>query len=823
MVAPNPVGINQQVLISIQLDKTSPTATSYNRGDLFKGFTLTITKPDGSIETKGPFTSWPTSGTFLYYTPTMLGTYTLKANFPGQWVNGSFTSFSAYGGAWTNGTGTRIYENRYYSPSNSASVSMTVQQQQVPFMENNPLPTGYWTVPINAENKGWSQISDNWLMLSYDKPGRSFTAGNAFSPYTSAPDSAHLLWSLPIEIGGMMGGAYEDRSYYTGLSYEQFYTPIILQGQIIYSDHGPSSGTVYGTRCLDLYTGKQLWYLENVTIAFAQTLEIDTPNEHGGLPYLWSTSGIGSNQTWIMWEGFSANTGQPPRMRCTITNVTAGTNRFGPNGELLSYTITGTGSNARMILWNSTRAIYRIGSIDVWSPTLGAVYDGTYGIEWNISAPMPLTNAAFSISDINPKEGYMFAMYTDNARYPRVVIDAGYKLPTPDISGQYQNTLQPLWVQNRTDIEAELLFQTYIQDGVYARWQGSTLKLYCYDMQTGTQKWTVGPITNNGWAYFSYLVANAYGKIYVSGYDGHVRAFNIADGGLAWDYYFGDAGYENAYGTYPTYNGFTIADNKLFICNDEHSSDSVLWRGGKLHAIDTTTGKGVWNISGWLRNTVVSNGYLTSYNCLDGQVYVIGKGPTKLTISAPQTAVPLGTGLMITGSITDQSPGKPGIACVSDDNMANWMAYQYMQKQLPASATGVSIKLTAIDSNANTIVIGTVTSDINGAYGKLWSPSTQGQYQIIASFDGTNSYGGSTTSTYLAVGPAQAAPVPTSTPSQTTQPTVAPTTTIAPTASPSAIIEPGTGISTETLLIIGAAVIIIAIVTAAAVLLRKRK
>ena len=55
--------------------------------------------------------------------------------------------------------------------------------------------------------------------------------------------------------------------------------------------------------------------------------------------------------------------------------------------------------------------------------------------------------------------------------------------------------------------------------------------------------------------------------------------------------------------------------------------------------------------------------------------------------------------------------------------------------------TGVQVTLTAIDSNGVSYDIGTVTSDSKGMFKKLWvTPETEGEYSIIASFAGSDSY-----------------------------------------------------------------------------------
>jgi hypothetical protein len=172
---------------------------------------------------------------------------------------------------------------------------------------------------------------------------------------------------------------------------------------------------------------------------------------------------------------------------------------------------------------------------------------------------------------------------------------------------------------------------------------------------------------------------------------------------------------------------------------------------------------------------------------------------------------------MIKGTVTDQSEGAKGTAAISDESMSAWMEYLYMQQPKPTDAKGVQVKLTAIDPNGNTEDIGTATTDTNGNYGIMWTPPVEGQYKIIATFAGTNSYGGSEATAYLGVGSAAASPAPTATPT----PTAAPTVTPVPTASPSPAPQPEAGPSTDMYII--AAAVIIVVVAVAALALRKRK
>ncbi len=822
---PNVVGVAQTIFISIGVQPVPPVSSLTADPQYFwNGMMINVIKPNGQNDTIGPKISDATGSTYAAYVPTQVGNYTFQMFFPGQWMN------------YSTGTGAnQVNYTSYYYPSSSLPEQGLVQVQQDPVLPypNNPLPTGYWTVPIYGENKAYSTIADNWLMNGYDYPSRSFTIASTFSPYTSAPESPHVLWTTPIEFGGVMGGQFGDRDYYTGLAYEQFYSPLyIIQGQIIYTDHGPGSSlTAYGTRCLSLYTGQQLWYLANTTFAFAQVLEIDTPNEHGGLPYLWSTSGT----TWTMWDAFSGSTGQPPRMVCVVANVTSGTAArrgaytFGPNGEVLAYNIgsvaipNSTQRNNWMTLWNSTLAIMGPPSPAnaLWSPTVSAnPIDGNRGIQWNVT--LPSTNFALSIMEANG--GYVLASNTSGIALTYAQTHMAFPaILNRDASGKYPTTLDALWVANRSIYMSSYKFSN-INDGAYAMFDEITSTLYCFDIKTGAQKWAADPLTTPWGVFSGYTIMIAYGKIYQTGYDGTARAYEVRDGTLNWTYYQGSSGFETPYGTWPNYWGMNIADGKVYFSNDEHSPDAILWRGGKFIALDAATGQMLFNISGQMHEGAISDGYYTAMNNYDGLAYCYGKGPSKTTVTAPQVVVPKGTGVMITGTVTDQSPGKPNTPAISDADMPAWMEYLYQQKPIPTHATGVTVTLTAVDPNHNTITIGTVTSDMGGSYGFAWIPQNEGTYQVMATFAGSKSYGDSYATTYLAVGPATSQPStslsPTPTPTASASPTPPTSPTVTPSLAPSGTGNPGVG--AEVYIAI-AAIIIIAIIIAVAVVLRRRK
>jgi hypothetical protein len=312
----------------------------------------------------------------------------------------------------------------------------------------------------------------------------------------------------------------------------------------------------------------------------------------------------------------------------------------------------------------------------------------------------------------------------------------------------------------------------------------------------------------------------------VGGYGGEVFAYNTTNGNKVWNFNDTYHGIESNWGMIPTFPSM-MADGKVFAIGGEHSPNVPLYKNERLYAIDAITGKEVWNLTGWsssglgeaAANMYVADGILVFHNMYDGQIYAIGKGPSETTVSAPQLAATKGSSVMITGSVTDQSPGAKGAAAISDEYMTPWMEYLYMQQPVPGDAKGVTVKLTAVDSSGVATDIGTTTTDLKGNFGKMWKPPAEGQYTIIATFEGSNSYWPSYDTTYVGVDPA---PSPIAT--QSPPPTTPPPTTTSPTPGVSPSQPPPPEETPNTALYVGvAAVVIIAIIAAVAVLLRRRK
>ena len=180
-LTPNPAGVNQQVLVIMFLSNLQFSASGTG-GARFHNYTCIITRPDGTTETKGPYTADAVSNAGFYYTPTSIGKYTFLFKYPGE-----FTP------ATTGPTGS-FSPDTTFSASQSQTVSLIVQQAPIPILSGNPVPTSYWTRPINGQNYNWGSQTNNWLMAAWDQNGRQFDQGAVYVPYGSRTKcSTHFM------------------------------------------------------------------------------------------------------------------------------------------------------------------------------------------------------------------------------------------------------------------------------------------------------------------------------------------------------------------------------------------------------------------------------------------------------------------------------------------------------------------------------------------------------------------------------------------------------------------------------------------------------
>jgi outer membrane protein assembly factor BamB len=738
-VRPNPVGVGQTVFVVFWLSQPPPPGPP--PPIFWEGLTVTVTKPDNTTVTLGPFKSDYVGSQYTSYVPETTGTYYFQLSYPGQTIGAN-----------------------YYEPTTSPKVALTVQQEPIAEWPAAPLPTDYWQRPIYGENREWWSLGGNWLLPGYNASGSTgSTSGGAFAPYTTAPKSAHVMWRRPVYFGGVVGGELGDKSY-TMQFYEQMFYPIVISGRLYYSTY---TYPKYGFYCIDLRTGEEIWW-HNVTapsakkiwgnlyapISLGQVYYFSSMNQQGALAYLWSLA-----TTYSLYDAWTGN------WICDFANASAASMvgpmvfggpsvkvSYGRDGSLLVYMLEGT--NNWFAMWNSSKAINPTGAANFDPPT-GQTVDWKRGLQWNVTVPdVPgvLTISEISRDVIVATTASAFGVNSLNYSF------AGYSAKDGHQLWVFEKTF-PTYVNNQGLLGA-------LGEGVLTLFQKETMQWTGYDAYTGQQIWGPTEPYTNAWGMYNGPSTIAYGKLYTTGYDGMLHCYDVTNGDHLWDFWTGSSGLETPYGHWPmTYGGLTVADGKVFVEAAEHSPTNPYWRGGKLYAIDAQTGKQLWNISsmgdGILYSTLVTaDGYLTAYNIYGNQIYCYGKGQTATTVTAPLTTVANGSSVLIQGTVTDQSPGAKGTPAIADKYMTQWMEYLYHEKPMPTDITGVPVQLQAIGSDGTVINIGTVTSDAMGNFKYAFCPTKPDVYTILATFPGSDSYYSSYASTGVAVGPSPAAAEP---------------------------------------------------------------
>jgi len=878
MVSPTTVGTGQQVLVIFWNNIYPPTASGA-AGDRWTFF-LDITKPDGSKETIGPLKSDPIGGGYYSFTPTIVGKYTFKARFPQQVLTGLPGLIGSPTVPINN-----AYVNDTYLASESRVETLTVQATPVQSYVETPLTNGYWTRPVSSLNRFLYPAMGNWLAW-----GPAQTDGPTASQFAfgTGPESAHVLWSRPVSSGGLADERFGSIGYtnyhYMGIS---FSPPIIIDGKLFYNE---PQNPRFGQYCVDLYTGKTL-YFRNSTgavntsgrgsgfdnygssteglFAYGWVYNPELPNQHGAYNYLIVTSPGVSNQ----WDIYDAKQGS---WICSVANVSAsGTGVYGADGSYTFYSITGTGASQRLTCWNLTRSIWykpeyglyypatdrtteRQATVTsniywMWRPYMNYTFDGRNGFSINITLPTSLTTGQTTIRAVREDQYIIGGSAGTNNPGSPIVPGVMWCMNLDPTKGEIGKILwnrtftPPLTTGNIT----VTLSKVSPEDDVFIFQSNQKLAYWGYSLSTMQMLW--GPETSvppemdgNYYGLQSWIYQ---GKLITSGYGGQLRAYNMKTGQIIWTYNATTIPFESPYGNNYPINVGLIADGKVYIGAGEHSPTQPTWRGNVLQCINATDGTLIWNFPCYGVSQPSGNagyyfagadGRLLALNAYDDSIYCFGTGPSATTVSAPNIATPQGTAIMLTGTVTDQSPSGrldvnynldiplKGTPAISDADMSDWMQYLYQQRPMPTNAKGVKVHLTATDPNGNYQDVGYATSDTSGNYGLSWTPPVPGNYKITATFEGSKAYSTSFGTTYLVVGPAPSAVAPAvvtpaPSPIETVAPTIPPTTnpTVAPTPSP-VVVPPDNAGPTATYIAIGA-VIVIVIVAATALVLRKRK
>jgi outer membrane protein assembly factor BamB len=755
---PNPIGVNQLLLINMWCNP----ALASNQRYFPKAYVLTITKPDGTKDVLTLDSEPATTATWMEYVPDQAGEWTLKVDFLGCY----FPAGRYYNGyVVTNSSGT-LYGSAYYPPCSTEEQVLTVQQDYVLSWPPSPLPTDYWTRPVSPEHREWWPILGSWPAEGYlgggsmwDElyPNTNPYGGDNhwnFYPWVQGPNSAHIVWKRQGSISGITGGPagiYSIASspggpnvIYAGRCYQTVTKPGVgsvaqcydlRTGEIYYeiptADGGvtptyvaylPPTPTTTQHEVLDVMaTGT--WSVELIAISGSNLYKV---NPYTGAVSTYSIAPLSGGTFWCQIDGFVLNVQD--------LGAAAGENRY----RLINWTTRGSSSTlASRIISNTSYARSSLPTFLDFSTATAAICPDhlPYGLSARYGAHIEIYDLWTGVLRFNV-----------TLQHPDTIYSMGG-------SGPLDHGLMAMWTQR----------------GYFV----------AVDIYTGNVKWR-SEVTEYPWAesgFGAYSVSSGYGLIVYSTYAG-IYAFNWTDGSIAWNFRTPSyAAFESPYiedgqELYPFRCQPIIADGKVYVWNMEHTESYPLTRGWGTYCVNATTGELIWHlmIGGDSGIGALADGYAVLESNREGYMYVIGRGKSATTVSAPDVSVPLGTAFTIKGSVLDMSPAQAGTPCVSKDSMSTQM--EYLHKQMPIdglwhneSITGVPVSLTAIGSDGSVYDLGSVTTNgYYGTFGMSWTPPAEGTYEVIASFAADDSYGSSAASTMVTVGPA---PAPIQFPEQT--------------------------------------------------------
>jgi outer membrane protein assembly factor BamB len=776
MASPNPVGVGQRVAIVMWVDTPMPGALVTN--DIKRhDYKLTITAPDGTKEVMNwPVITDPTSIQYTSWTPDQTGTYTMLFEYPQQ----TYT--------WEGD-----FQGDIFTAA-SATTTLTVQEEPLPQAKTSyPLPSEYWTRPIEGQNTDWYAVSSNWLGSPYvPGAGTSYGIPGAIQMDGVAPNSPHIMWSRPIGDGGVVGGnnmGINGTTYYMGGSYNtRFSNALIMYGRLYYELPLGNSGGGGGYICVDLRTGEEIWYRNfgytertipgygtfrsAIVPSFGYLYRYDDGNQHGVLP-----DGLLFTNNFA--QAIDPSTGDFVDMNWT--NIPSGAAYVGPKGEILRLQLNS--QNKWMAEWNSSKMNVnyegQIGVANWYTGTVGGNTPNRY--DWNVTIPN-LGPGSWSV--VGPNLGATNCVNLDDmvllmqgslgmhvGGFGGTISEEGANITAVSLKSGSRGTI--LWTKHY-DVAPGNVSRSIVgwdpEAGIFVMHDKETMVFTGYSLEDGRKVWGPTEATND-YTYFRDTTMIAYGKIYFAGYGGILYCYDVKDGNLLWTYGNGGpgnstfAGLETAWGTYPIFVD-VIADGKLYLATTEHSPDSPYYKDTKYRCVNATTGEEIWTLMGWGTGMdaacdVIADGFFVFLNCYDMQIYCVGKGPSATTVSIQNDVTTYGNKVLVKGAVTDIAAGTKqneqaarfpyGVPAVSDESMEAWMEYVYMQKPRPADVVGVNVTISVLDPNGNTYEVGKTTSDADGMYKCVFTPPVPGEYTVIATFDGSESFWPSHASTALYV------------------------------------------------------------------------
>ena len=638
---PSLIGIGQTALINIW---TTPSASA---NVYATGYTVTMTKPDNTTVKYGPMNSYYADRTTWFeYVFDQVGTWKLQFNYPGDYYPaGNYTTP-------TSGAVANFTLSRWYMPSSTPyTTNVTVQSDMVPSWPPAPLPSQeYWTRPVNYMNREWWPLLGNypWSGSGEGYPNwpadTNYYSGTQaaqyrYQPLVTGPNTCHIVWRRQDQISGLIGTVAGLDSFSTTASVPGLiYAGRCYQTRTLQLDNG---SWVSCATCYDLRTG-QLYYATPTTgpnpgvtptlISYVKGTTGEVPEAEAALT--WTISLMAFSGTFL----YKIN----PLTGLVTTNVTTlGAGRF-IDPYMINIQTNNTATGPRWINWTTAGTSTNFASRIMDNRTYNSTSIGTL-CDWQ-------TGVFGSISSISP---------SPNA--PTGCRILGYSLQTGIMICNFTDTYVPY--QTGTTSVDHGKIACLMQDGY----------VVAYDLLQGKRAWVSQQTYSAGegggypWGIWgSYSSASYGGNYMVFLYDG-IYAFNWETGKISWVYKAPSVAFETPYSGWTPFDTFSggalIADGKMYQTNAEHTPSEPYTRSYGLNCINMTTGEGIWKIATptlWSGGTsyTCADGYLT-VGAQDGYMYVLGRGISTTTVSAPQTTVPQGTAVLIQGTVLDQSPGSP--------------------------------------------------------------------------------------------------------------------------------------------------------------------
>jgi hypothetical protein len=720
-VSPTLIGVDQTATVNLWV---YPLPTTYDYHPYFQGFfdiTVTFTKPDGTKDTfmpvdgtggyeAGQMTSL--GSMYFYYTPKMAGNWSVSWTMPAQNI--------------TDSTGTVQYLG---CTSNTAYFEVQTEPVLAGLLNGYPwseLPNSnaYWRYPINANNREWSQISGDWTGVTNTMATVNSATQLRWQPYGSGPNTAHITWSQPIKVGGMIGGDYGSLSYTAGLN-----TVVVMDGKVFTNIPNTTPiGQVFGQfRCFDEATG-QLLYTANGSVSNGIHLPGSTYQQANLDPSVLLASSYGSYQYpyvfgtatvngVVYWNYYDPLTGTLVRQ---IANASS--------ARLIDGTVLAFGAaNGYVYRWNMTSVVN-----NNWQT----------GMTWKVPMPKPLSYLAPSIFAVSDD----LSVLVISNRNQYWAYDATTGASLWNLTLTYQ-------VNTNEEIPLARVDDFIVLDPTACAWK-------CYSIKTAALLLTTPRVASSPWA-TTWTVYNSetndLNNLYLACPDGSMRAYSLTDGQLLWTS-TAIPSTEYANNAVPlVMGGLVMVDGKLYVYAGYSIGYQInpVPRFATLICINATNGDTIYTLNGGVAPSAAANGYLIGSSVYDGNLYCVGKGQTSTTVTIQNNVITNHATTLITGNILDQSPAQPNTPAVADASMSEWMDYLHMQNSTllnnPPTPEGVPITLTAVDPNGNIITVGTTTTDSEGNYAINFVPESTGMYTIKATFDGTNAYYESHSEAHLSV------------------------------------------------------------------------